>query len=301
MLKSYKNKSDINVLILGGTGMLGQALAKEANSRGLSYKTVARKNADINLDLTDKLSLINLIKNTQPQIVINTIAKTNLDDCEKNPGTAYLLNSSIIGNLSLFCINSNIKICHISTDHYFTSDKDKLHTETSQVKLLNEYAKTKFIGEILALFNPKSLVVRTNIVGFRGWPESPTFVEWVINELLSNKEIIMFEDYYTSSIDVKSFSKFLFDLIMKDICGLINLASRECISKKDFILKIGNGLNLDLSNCRVGKLSSSNSLKRAESLGLDVSYAENLLGHKLPSANDVVNALCSDYRNLNEI
>ncbi len=296
MPTNYKKKSKINLLILGGTGMLGQALAKEAKSRCLTYKTVSRKNADINLDLTDKLSLIDLIRTTQPQIIINTIAKTDLDYCEKFPGEAYKQNSSIIGNLSFLCMNSDTKICHISTDHYFTGDNNKLHTENSQVQLLNEYAKTKFAAEVFASLNPTNLIVRTNIVGFRGWPKNPTFVEWLINELLLNKKIIMFDDYYTSSIDVKTFSIFLFDLIARDASGLINLASRECISKKDFIIKIASRLNLDLSNCTIGKVSSCLGLKRAESLGLDVSYAENLLGYKLSTADDVVNALCSEYK-----
>jgi len=296
MTTSLHNKSELNVLILGGTGMLGQALVREAKFRGLSYKTVSRKNADFNLDLTDRLSLINLIRNTRPQVIINSTGKTSLDDCEKYPGEAYLSNSSIVGNLSSVCMDLNIKTCHISTDHYFTGDSNKLHNENAQVQLLNEYAKTKYVAERFALLNPMNLVVRTNIIGFRGWPENPTFVEWVIAELLLNKKIIMFEDFYTSSIDVRTFSIFLFDLINKDACGIVNLASRECISKKDFITRLASCLELNLSNCIVGKVNSILGVSRAESLGLDVSYAENILGYKLSTTDDVINALCLEYK-----
>jgi len=206
-----------------------------------------------------------------------------------------LTNAAIVGNLSSFCLDQNIKLCHISTDHYFSGDNDRLHDENSKVLLLNEYAKTKYAGECFALTNPNSLVLRTNIVGLRNWSGSPTFVEWAIGELASKKPITMFEDVYTSSIDVKTFSKALFELISKGASGLINLASSECASKKEFITRLAIRLGFDLSNCKVGRVNTNFGVARGESLALDVSYAESILGYKLPNLDSVIESIACEY------
>ncbi len=61
----------------------------------------------------------------------------------------------------------------ISTDHYFCGQGDLKHDESAPVTLLNEYARTKYAGEAFALTNPEACVIRTNVVGFRGWEVRP--------------------------------------------------------------------------------------------------------------------------------
>ena len=283
------------VLIIGSTGLLGQSLIREALERGAIPIGIARSNADICIDILNDLDLLNTLNVASPDIVINSAALVNLDKCEKEPAIAYLINARVVALLSEYCSENSIKFCHISTDHFFTNDGSMLHKESSKVKLVNDYARTKFAGECFAMRDVNNLVLRTNIVGFRGKKGSPTFIEWVIQELRNGGNITLFDDFFTSSIDVRTFSKCLFDLLLINASGLINLASEECVSKKTFIESLAAELSLDTSHCKLGSVNNGIDVKRAESLGLDVTRAQSLLGYRLPSLSKVINSLTSEW------
>ena len=141
-------------------------------------------------------------------------------------------------------------------------------------------------GEAFALSWEKSLVLRTNIIGFRGHG-SPTFAEWAFNAVENNQEMTLFEDAYVSCIDTQSFSEALFDLVEHDAFGLANVANHEVFSKKDLIEKIAEHMGQVLSRARSGSVRELNVL-RADSCGLDVDKVEKILGRTLPTLDDVV-------------
>ena len=273
--------------------MLGQELTRYLSSLGNEVIGIARKNADFNFDISDDRKLLECFESEKPDIIINTIAIVNLNNCEIDKGNAYLVNSRPAGIISEYCNENSIYFVQISTDHYYTGDDDKKHSETDEIHLLNEYARTKYLAEALTLTNPNALVIRTNIVGFRGW-ENDTFVEWALNSLKSNESINVFEDYYTSSIDVYNFSRILWDLIKNKPSGIYNLASSEVSSKKDFIFFLADSFNLSTSNCTPAKINNDG-LKRATSLGLNTQKIENILGYKLPTLKDVTDSLKNYY------
>lgn len=285
------------LVILGQTGLLGQALYENASLRNDVYvQGIARKGAQDSLDVTDTHKLISYLDSVRPTHIINTVAQVSLEACEKDPDFAYDLNAKVNDHLASYCAAHDIKLCYISTDHFFTGDGDALHDESAPVTCLNEYAQTKYAAEKFALTCPNSLVIRTNIVGFRNWPSRPTFIEWAIDALVSKKDITAFNDFYTSSLDVKTCSKAIIDLLLLDANGIINVASSECSNKEEFILSLANGLDLDTFNLQSASIiTASSDVKRAESLGLDVSYAESLLGYKLPCLRGVVDSIVYEY------
>lgn len=286
------------ILLLGSTGLLGQALYKEAKKRNFEIIGVAHSNADINMDITDDVALSELIKVQNPDVVINTCAIVNHQICDNDKKLAYEVNarpSAILANLA---DELGFYYIFISTDGYYNGDNDAKHNPDDKIWLLNEYARTKFAGEKFALTNKNALVLRTNIVGFRGRKDQPTFLEWVINSLKSCSEMTLFDDYFTSSITVTQFSKALFDLLPKKPFGILNLASSEVSSKEKFIKEVASALDFDLSKAKTGSVKDLNTSKRADSLGLDVSKAENLLGYKLPDLKEVVSQIKKEYDEL---
>ena len=77
------------------------------------------------------------------------------------------INSDLVNVLAHACSKDKKKFIHISTDHFYVNDKKKLHSETDEIKIVNNYAMTKRIGELNALRFEDALVVRTNITGIR--------------------------------------------------------------------------------------------------------------------------------------
>jgi len=274
------------MLILGSTGMLGQSLIKTAKESNIEVTGIARSNADINLDILNFDKLISLIRKIKPKTIVNCVAITSIDLCEANVEESYLHNAHLVAVLVDVCLD------------FFINDGRRKHDEKSPVVLVNNYAKTKYAGEQFALSYSKSLVIRTNIVGFRN-TQSHTFVEWVLLSLKNKNEITLFQDFYTSSIDVYSFSKILLKINNRDkpIYGLVNIASSEVCSKEEFIKKLAHTFNYNNPKFNLGSIESIEGTKRAESIGLDVSKIEKLLDEKMPTTNDVVLSLCKNWIN----
>lgn len=286
----------MKIVILGSTGMLGQALIKESLNRKLQTIGIARKGSDRCLDLTNDKELIDAIESIAPDVIINTVAIVNLKICEEKPLLAYLTNTHSVAILSEMTRKKNIYLVQISTDHYYTGDQDFQHSENEEVELVNEYAKTKYMAENFALSDPKSLIVRTNIVGFRDRINSPTFIEWVLDSLIKQLPMTLFYDFFTSSIDVTSFAKIIFDVLEQKCSGILNIASRETFSKKTFIEMIACDLGVSLTHTKTGSIFDLKDVPRAESLGLNVTKIEHILGYKLPTIEQVVNNLITVYK-----
>lgn len=282
----------MKLLVTGSTGLLGQAIVSSGRARNLTVIGLARSNADRNLDISDDARLTETIVADQPDIVINTAAVVSLDACDQDRDLAWRVNAravQIMGEAAAAC---GARLIQISTDHYFTGDGDMAHDEEADVRILNEYARTKFAAERIASQWGTALTVRTNLVGFRAWKGRPTFVEWVLETLQDGRPVTMFEDVYTSSIDVPSFADALMDLIDVEASGVLNLASRDVYSKRTFIEALARRFGLSLENASAGSVRKL-ATPRGESLGLSMEKAEKLLGRRLPSLSDVVENLVS--------
>lgn len=286
----------MKVLVIGSTGMLGQALICEMKKRGIDVIGIARSGADISCDIVDDRTLSNIILSIKPQIIINSAAIVSLAKCEERPDHAYLINArsaSIIAEISL---KTGIYFIQISTDHYYTGDCNIKHTEEHPIRLINEYARTKYTAERFALTNPNALVIRTNIVGFRNKIETATFVEWAIQNIENNSPMTLFDDYFISSINVTQFSSALLDIIEINHTGVLNVASREVFSKKTFICALANKMGYSLTNVKIGSVFDAGNASRAESLGLDVGKAETILGYELPTLDEVITSIVEEYK-----
>jgi len=280
--------------VLGASGMLGQALCRVASQRGIEVTSVDLKGSAVSLDIRRDEDLAAFFAQRPFDCVVNCCAIVNHAFCDQHPGEAYLLNARPSAVLTSLAAEHGFKYVYISTDGYFSGDADGKHAEDAPMVLLNEYARTKYAGEVFTTRNPRALVARTNIVGFRGHPDQPTFVEWALGALRKQEPMTLFSDYYTSSISVTQFAEALFDLLPSDPCGTLNLASTQVSSKAAFITALAQTFGLSLVNAKPGSVTSLTQSKRADSLGLDVSKAEKILGRKLPGLKEVMEQLKRD-------
>src|SRR3989338_815561 len=167
----------MKTLLLGSTGLLGPSVAREAYRRSHVLLDAARREASITLDIADNQALRSLLDEENPDLVINCAALVNVELCESDPTLAWHVNARPLAFLAEWSRTTGGRLLHVSTDHYFTEGGAAPHAETAPISLVNEYARTKFAAEAFALTAPNALVLRTSIVGIRGW-ENPTLAEW---------------------------------------------------------------------------------------------------------------------------
>lgn len=291
----------MRIAIIGGTGLLGSNLIQlfsnfdvKAFSRNFSNNIEDKYNNIIKFD--------NIIKELsvyfdcwKPDIIINTIAMINLQECEDNYELANNINCGIAVEIAKVAKKYNSYFIHISTDHYF-NDKYKLHTENMKINLLNNYAKTKYNAEkeIPNHIN-NFIIVRTNIIGFRK-NKLKSFFEWLLTSLENQEKINLYSDFFTSPISVNELGLILIKCYYKNIIGTYNIASKEVIDKYSFGLKVAKQFGFEVTNINKSTLENNQKdLKRALTLGLDVSKIEKELSVDMPTIDETLEKLYLEY------
>lgn len=269
--------------------MAGRALVTNGRRRGYVVTGASRNGSDVSLDVENTTVLQSTVRELRPDIIINTVAEVSVARCEEDPGRSWRINARPVAFLADLSRELGARMVHVSTDHFFSGDGPRRHTEGAPVTLLNEYARTKFCAEALALTWNNSVVVRTNIVGLRP-SRCDSFAEWCLNVIRNDLEATLFDDQFVSSIDVWSFADCVFDLAESQFCGLINVGSREVFSKATFAAALAELEGKTLTHAKIGSVGIQ-ATQRADSLGLDVSLAENILGRRMPALAEVVAAI----------
>ena len=132
-----------NILILGSNGQLGSKLSISLKKdKKFKIKTLAKSNANFSFDIENFSKLEEILINENFTHVINCIAHTNLEYCEKNYKKIYKINVLLPKKLSDLSKNHKFKLVHISTDHIYKAKKNKLNSEKDKVGWHNNYSKS---------------------------------------------------------------------------------------------------------------------------------------------------------------
>jgi dTDP-4-dehydrorhamnose reductase len=277
--------------------MLGKELVSYFNQYP-NIEMIKASKSDCDISKIEKIETF--IEEIGPNVIINSAAIIDIKLCEEEKDYVFAVNSLSVSRMAFAANKIGAQLVQISTDHYYSGDGEKKHTENDSVSLLNHYAYTKFVGENYAILAKKKLIIRTNIVGFKMGQGQETFIEWAIRSLENNAQLTLFEDYFVSSIDIYSFSKILKKMIDKGACGLYNVSSCEVMSKANFIHLLSLRLNIPLNKPKYVRVNGlENSLvKRANSLGLDIRKVEENLGIEMPKIDQVISNICEVYHGL---
>ena len=149
----------IDLLIIGN-GFLGNNLQKNAINQGLnSHLTDYRKSG---IDIRNISNIEGIINQEKPRIIINCAAISNIDLIENNSDNAFEVNAVGAKNLAIICEKLNLKLVHISTDSVFDG-RGKMYTENDLPNPINEYSKSKKMGEDLIKKYLKKFKINQNI------------------------------------------------------------------------------------------------------------------------------------------
>jgi len=169
------NHPDPVILVLGASGMLGNAMLRFF-SQHTSYETFGsvRSNASkrllpeslhgnviVGTDVTSQDSIVELLKLVKPHVVINCVGVIKqLGDAEK-PLTAIPINSILPHQLANLCSLIGARFIHLSTDCVFKGDTG-LYDEESTPDARDLYGLSKLLGEVTY---DNCVTLRTSIIG----------------------------------------------------------------------------------------------------------------------------------------
>ena len=103
----------LKVLVTGNNGQLGNAL-QELSENQFEFTWMFTDRSE--LDITDSINTQSVLKQFQPDWIINTAAYTDVDGAESNEEIAYKVNADGPYILAKSAKKIGAKLVHISTD-----------------------------------------------------------------------------------------------------------------------------------------------------------------------------------------
>lgn len=223
-------------LVTGCKGQLGFDIVRELNKRGI-YDILALDVDD--MDITDKRIVDKIIGEYKPEYVFHCAAYTAVDKAEENEEIAYKINVDGTRNIANACRNINSKLIYISTDYVFDGKQkeNESYKPDDEVNPLSVYGKTKYLGELAALENPKTFVVRTAwVFGLNG----NNFVKTMLKLSENHDSLNVVSDQIGSPTYTVDLAKLLVDMSETDKYGIYhgtNSGYTSWAEFADYILK----------------------------------------------------------------
>lgn len=147
------------ILVLGKNGQLASSLRHHDLKKQINYLG----QDDINIH--DFSSVTKAINKINPELIINCMAYTKVDQAETDKDFCKLLNANFPYFLGQWCEKSRKKLIHFSTDYVFDGTKTSPYLETDKKNPLNIYGKTKSEGEdLLMSLNAEIIIFRISWV-----------------------------------------------------------------------------------------------------------------------------------------
>ncbi len=148
----------LKALITGANGQVGEALTRLAPSHTIQAFAT---NSEI-LDITDGLQVTQIIRQVEPDLVINAAAYTAVDKAEQEKQRALAVNCEGPRHLARACAMQHIPLLHISTDYIFAGNGTSPFKETDDPSPQNIYGETKLAGErAIRAVQPNHIILRT--------------------------------------------------------------------------------------------------------------------------------------------
>ncbi|AFY48362.1 dTDP-4-dehydrorhamnose reductase [Nostoc sp. PCC 7524] len=224
-----------SILLLGSNGQVGQEI-QQLLSPHHKIIPVARPT----VDLTQPENLRPIIRDTQPQIIINAAAYTAVDKAETEPELATTINATAPQIIAEESQKLGSFLIHLSTDYVFDGQQSHPYQETDTTNPLNVYGKTKLAGEIaIGQTHPDHIILRTAWV-YGSFGKS-NFVKTMLRLGKERQEIRVVADQIGSPTWAQDIADVIAQIIPQlkpEIAGTYHYTNSGVISWYDFAVAI---------------------------------------------------------------
>ncbi|EKY29470.1 dTDP-4-dehydrorhamnose reductase [Clostridium celatum] len=288
----------MKILITGSNGQLGNELQKIVATGRAEIGSVSEqiKNSEVfaldvdKLDITKLEQVKTVLKEINPDVVINCAAATNVDGCEANKDLALKINAIGAKNLAIVSEEIGAKLVQVSTDYVFSGVGEIPLNESDLVAPYSVYGKTKLLGEeYVREFSSKYYIVRTAwLYGYVGH----NFVYTMMRLGKEKESLSVVNDQLGNPTSANDLAYHILKLIETDEYGVYHCTGKGECSWYDFAAEI---MKLAGRNCTVNPCTSEeykamypNSAKRPEYSSLDNMMLRCTVGDEMRDWKDAL-------------
>jgi dTDP-4-dehydrorhamnose reductase len=270
----------VNILVIGGTGLVGSNLVAAAQpdhtvnwtSRDPDEDTYAHR-----LNKTDPDAITDLVKEISPDAIVDTAAFHAVDECETERQRAFDVNAVGTRNIASVADEIGAHFLFLSTDYVFPGCPDEApYTETDCTAPVNYYAETKYAGEQAAKIADKYTILRPSVIYGLA---SDNFLTWALGELGAGNQISIVNDQVSAPTYAPDLAQACTRIIEGSHTGLYHATGPESLSRYEFTVKLAKvyGYDMDLVEPITTKEFGQEALRPADST-LDSSRVYETVG-----------------------
>jgi dTDP-4-dehydrorhamnose reductase len=226
--------------LFGATSMLGWSLATPwrdvaVRQRRLTpfcnpYINLPEHSTWPRLKLEDQHALSRLFsEHPPPQLLLHCGGVCDVEQCEKNPAWAWILNVESMELLLTF-LPPETRLVYCSSDHVFGGCPTP-YDENSEPEPISEYGRTRVAAEKLVLEREGSLVVRSGL-GIGPSPDGRTgHLDWLRYRTQNGLPTTLVTDEYRSTVWSNDLAHRVWDLAQSHETGLRHVPATRCVSR----------------------------------------------------------------------
>ena len=228
----------MRVAVTGANGQLGCDICEAFKANG--HDVLGLSHADIEIE--DFSKSMTILQELNPDIIVNTAAKHNVDGCEEEIDEAFAVNGMGARNLAVVSNKLESKFIHISTDYVFDGRKREPYVESDCPLPLNVYGNSKLCGEnFVRTIANRYFVVRVSAI----YGENPcrakggmNFIQLMLHLARQGRSIRVVDDEIVSPTYTLDIATQIVELVKSEHYDVYHMTSQGSCSWYEFAEEI---------------------------------------------------------------
>ncbi|WP_053405996.1 SDR family oxidoreductase [Persicobacter sp. CCB-QB2] len=298
----------MKILITGANGLLGQKLVgllaeKEVEIIATGKGNSRLPNSDtftyVTMDICNAKEVMETIKTHQPDVIVNTAAMTQVDQCETEKEACWDLNVNAVEHLIKASEANNAFLLHLSTDFIFDG-ADGPYDEEASANPLSYYGESKLAAEeLLQKSNIRWAIARTVLVyGIAHDMSRSNIILWVKNSIEQGKDLKIVDDQWRTPTLAEDLAMGCWLIAEKQAEGIFNISGKDLLTPYDMAMMTCDYFQLDKSY--IEKVDGSifqQTAKRPAKTGFNINKAREILGYEPHSFEEGIKILHEQISN----
>ncbi|RMH17735.1 MAG: dTDP-4-dehydrorhamnose reductase [Acidobacteria bacterium] len=214
----------MRMLVFGGTGMLGRALAAEGRRRNQPVLALSRAQGDVR----DRRRLAYWAGAFAPEVIVNCAAFTQVDACEERRQHALEVNGEAVAHVAAAAAGAGAALVQVSSDYVFDGGGSRPYREDDPLGPLSVYGESKRLGEERALAYERALVVRASWLFGAGGPSFPATIRRLIADGKTPLRVV--DDQVGAPTYTPYLARAIWDLAQRRATGVVHYRNRPPVS-----------------------------------------------------------------------
>lgn len=274
----------MKILITGANGLLGQKITELLLKEGINFVATGRSSSGglLKMDITSPAETREVIEKERPDIIINTAAMTQVDECETRREPCFASNVRGVENVVSAARSVNAHLIHLSTDFIFDGKHGPLD-ENAIPHPVNYYGECKLEGEkIVRNSNFSWSILRTVLVyGIAPNMSRSNIVLWVKRSLEDKKPIQVVNDQWRTPTLAEDLAMSCWLAAKKQAKGIYHISGNEMLTPFQIAMHTADFFKLDRGLItEVDSSQFTQAAKRPMKTGFIIAKAERELGFK---------------------